>query len=327
MEISYIFASVTIKTISIMVTDVKLEVREILSKYDLDFRIEKLKSVALRDGMALNSDGEFVDVVQNIETPYYMLYNDKSGEILNSVKKGYTVSQNDEILELMLLGIRELPTEYQGSLSVHKAGSINGGRKVFLQLSVEGDGSINGDKIKRYITLIDSNDGTTGLSVGVGNLTMSCQNQFHKFYKDGLSKFKHTNSLNVRKFEIKNMVERQLRHSFDIVKTYEEFDSIKLGKNDIRRAIENVYGYDILDKELGTRVQNNIEVLMNDINTEISDKGNTVWGLFSGFTKWSTHSRKAPKRANGRLESLVLSNGTNYAMNSKAFDFSKSLVY
>ena len=307
-----------------MTTDIKVQVREILAKYDLDFRIEKLSSVAKRKGMALDSNGNFVEVVDEVETPYYMLYNDKSGEIINSVKKGYTVSQNDEILELMLEGIKELPQEYQDTLTVHKAGSINGGRKVFLQLAIEGDGFVNGDRIKRYITLIDSNDGSTGLSVGVNDLTMSCQNQFFQFYKDGQSRFKHTNSLNVRKYEIKDMVETQLKRSFELVDTYNEFAKVSVTDKQIHEAVKEVYGYSRLENGLPTRVENVLNTLYADIQSEIADKGKNIWGLHSGFTKWSTHHRNAPKRPNGRIESLMLTG--NYKVNDASFKHAKKLL-
>ena len=105
--------------------------------------------------------------------------NPKTGETINTVKASYHVTQNEEIVEQVVKGM-----ENYGELSVSKAYSINGGRRVALQLGIEGQSTVNGDEIKKYVTIVDSNDGTSGLGVGIGNLTMSCQNQFYKFYKD-----------------------------------------------------------------------------------------------------------------------------------------------
>ena len=58
-----------------------------------------------------------------------------------------------------------------------------------MQLLIKGNSKVGNDTIKRYITLIDSNDGTTSLSVGLGELVMSCSNQFFKFYKDDIKQF------------------------------------------------------------------------------------------------------------------------------------------
>lgn len=122
-------------------------VNEILVNNNLDFRIEK--------EMLLSATGR--------PTPYYGLFNSKSGECINSVKEGYTVSQNDEVIELVLRGM-----EGFGELSVQKAGSLNGGRKVFVQLAIEGLQKVGDERIKRYVTIIDSNDGSTGLGVSIG---------------------------------------------------------------------------------------------------------------------------------------------------------------
>lgn len=304
--------------------DLDVVVREMLAKYDLDFRIEKLPSKAIRKGMALDGSGNLVETVQEIVTPYFMLYNDKTGQIINSVKKGYTVSQNDEILRLMLEGVASLPQSLQETLKVKTAGSINGGRKVFLQLSIEGDGNVNGDVIKRYITLIDSNDGSTGLSVGVGDLTMSCKNQFFQFYKSGQSKFKHTASLERRKAEIPSMIVTQLSNSYNLIETYQKFEGVKIGDKDIHRAVKAVYGYSRLELGLPTRVVNVLDTIYGNIKHEISDKGKNLWGLHSGFTRWSTHDRNAPKRQHGRIESLMLSG--NYKINDTSFRFAKEMA-
>jgi hypothetical protein len=154
-------------------SDVKNKVNEILVAHNLDFRIEKEQ--------LLSATGK--------ATPFYGLFNDKTGECINSVKEGYTVSQNDEVVELVLNGMQGF-----GELSVSKAGALNGGRKVFIQLGIDGMSLVGDERIKRYVTIIDSNDGSTGLSVGIGELVMSCQNQFFKFYKSGQSKLRHTAS-------------------------------------------------------------------------------------------------------------------------------------
>jgi hypothetical protein len=158
---------------------IKTKTQEILSANGLDFRIEKAPM------FAKNRLGE------EVPSPYYGLINSKSNEVINTVKEGYTVSQNDEIIELVLRGMEGFGSD----LTVSKAGSLNGGRKVFIQLGITGVGKVAFDTIKRYVTIIDSNDGSTSLSIGIGDLTMSCSNQFAKFYKRGDAKFRHSASL------------------------------------------------------------------------------------------------------------------------------------
>ena len=79
-----------------------------------------------------------------------------------------------------------------------------------MQLQIEGDSKVGDDIIKRYVTVIDSNDGSTGLSVGIGDFTMSCQNQFFRFYKEGNAKFRHTATLNEKIKSIPTLIETAL---------------------------------------------------------------------------------------------------------------------
>ena len=42
--------------------------------------------------------------------------------------------------------------------------------------------------------------------------------------------------------------------------------------------------------DLSTRTKNNLSRFYIDLNGEISQKGDNLWGLFSGVTKYTTHS-------------------------------------
>ena len=286
-----------------MSTDVKNKVNEILVAHNLDFRIQKEQ--------LLSATGK--------ATPFYGLFNDKTGECINSVKEGYTVSQNDEVVELVLRGM-----EGFGELSVSKAGSLNGGRKVFIQLGIDGMSVVGSERIKRYVTIIDSNDGSTGLSVGIGELVMSCQNQFFKFYKSGQSKLRHTASLTQRIKELPYLIEMALAESLKLTETYKQFQSTPVTRALADEMVKYLLGFDKnmsikTDSELSTRSRNAMESLYNHIEKETNQKGMNMFGLFSGVTSWTTHEKSAPRRENGRDESIMT--GTNYRTNEQGLEF------
>ena len=286
-----------------MNNEMKNKVNEILVAHNLDFRIEKEQ--------LLSATGK--------PTPFYGLFNDKTGECINSVKEGYTVSQNDEIVELVLEGMQGF-----GELSVSKAGSLNGGRKVFIQLGIEGMSLVGSEHIKRYVTVIDSNDGSTGLSVGIGELVMSCQNQFFKFYKSGQSKLRHTTSLTQRIKEIPMLIEMALSESLKLTETYKEFQSTPVTRKLADEMVKYILGVDRnmsikTDSELSTRSRNAMDSLYNHIEKETNQKGLNLFGLFSGVTSWTTHEKSAPRRENGREESMMT--GTNYRTNEQGLEF------
>jgi hypothetical protein len=286
-----------------MNNEVKNKVNEILVAHNLDFRIEKEQ--------LLSATGK--------PTPFFGLFNDKTGECINSVKEGYTVSQNDEVVELVLEGMRGF-----GELSVSKAGALNGGRKVFIQLGIDGMSLVGDERIKRYVTVIDSNDGSTGLSVGIGELVMSCQNQFFKFYKSGQSKLRHTASLTQRIKEIPMLIEGALAESLKLTETYKQFQSTPVTKALADEMVRYILGFDKTmsvktESELSTRSLNAMETLYDHITKETNQKGMNLFGLFSGVTSWTTHEKSAPRRENGREESIMT--GTNYRTNEQGLEF------
>ncbi len=291
-----------------------MNTQEILSTYGLDFRIEKAPM------FAMNAAGE------QVPSPYFGLINSKTNEVINTVKEGYEVSQNDEVVELVLGGMRKFGSE----LSVSKAGSLNGGRKVFLQLGIEGDGIVGNDRIKRYVTVIDSNDGSTSLSIGIGDLTMSCQNQFWKFYKAGEAKFRHTATLADKMRSIPYLIETALGESMKQIERYKRYVSTPVTKELADRMVKEVLGYDrvytsmdVLSKK-STRAINQMDKLYAQIEREMADKGNNVWGLHSGVTRFTTYDLSAPKRENGKIESGLI--GGAYKMNQKSMSFADTLV-
>ena len=203
-------------------------VREILVANGLDFAIEKAPM------FAMDSNGN------QVASEYFGLINTRTNEVINTVKEGYTVSQNEEVVELVMRGIEP----FGNDISVTKGGSLNGGRKVFLQLAINGDGKVGHDTIKKFITIVDSNDGSTGLSVGIGDLTMSCQNQFFKFYKSGQSKFRHTASLERRIKEIPFLIETALSESLRQIEIYNQFASTQVSRDLAHKMVKHILGFD-----------------------------------------------------------------------------------
>ena len=307
-----------------MVDSIQNKVQEILTTYGLDFRIEKLPMVAQRPSLSLNDSGELINDTELIETDMFGLLNTKSGNIINTVKKGYTVSQNDEVVELVLRGMDGF-----GDLSVQKAGSLNDGRRVFIQLGIDGFANVGDDKVKRYVTIIDSNDGSSGLSVGIGDFTMSCSNQFFYFYKNGQAKMRHTASLETRIKEIPNLIGLALGESMAMTETYRKFTTVGVTNNDTHNLVEAIMGVSkkssVKDlSEASVRTTNAMEKLYEMIRVEVAQKGNNVWGLHSGVTRFTTHEKSAPRRENGRLESVMV--GTNYRTNQVSLEFAKQLA-
>ena len=252
-------------------------------------------------------------------TGYFGLFNDNINKCIHTVKQGYQVSQNHEVVNMVLEGMKSF-----GQLSVQKAGAMDDGRKVFIQLAIEGMSKVAGDIIKRYVTVIDSNDGSTSLSVGVGDLTMSCQNQFWKFYKKG-NRMRHSASLADKIKSLPRMIEVALLQSMKHMELYNKLAEVPVTRELAHKMVNYVLGFDrtsgsiILDDKSAKSIEK-MNNLYSAIETEFIDKGVNMWGLHSGVTRFTTHDvQPKAKRANIKIESQLV--GGIYQMNQKSLNF------
>jgi hypothetical protein len=262
-----------------------LKVNEILVNNGLDFEIVKVPLVGKQLVTSVSEGGDIVDDIKLTNSPYYGLLNSKSGNFINTVKEGYTVSQNSEVVELVLRGMQGF-----GELSVSKAGSINDGRKVYIQLAIDGMSKVGNDSIKRYVTIIDSNDGSTGLGVGIGDLTMSCQNQFFSFYRSGQAKMRHTASLETRLREIPSLISLALENSLRQIDMYNDFVKVGVSDKNVHDMVKLQVGISKLSSvgdiaDASGKVSNAMEKLYEMIRVEVAQKGKNVWGLHSNFMR------------------------------------------
>jgi len=298
---------------------VDAKVKAILDQCGLDFRIHKIPMTTI---FGSNEDGS--DKV--LDTPYFALVNGANGGIINAVKKSYTISQNKDIVEMIVKGVER----FGSKLTVVDGGTFKNGARVFLKLAIEGDAKVGNDTIKRYVTIIDSNDGSSSLMVGIGDFTMSCKNQFYSFDEASRGRFRHTKTIEGKIKSIPTMIEACLEQSMVMMNRYADFQSTACSKNMAHKMVNHLLGFDkaTMTKkefaELSTRNENAMNSLYSNIENEMNSKGDNVWGLHSGVTRWTTHDKSAPKRTNGRVESLMA--GTNYKVNQASMEFAMSLV-
>jgi len=299
-----------------------LQAQKILKENGLDFTIEKRKLVDQTDVLT----NPFDKTLKPTSTPYYALKNMKTNKYIYNCTGSYHVSQTKDLLDLVLKGINEI-----GQVSVQKGGSINGGKRTFLQLKIAGQSKVGNDDISKYLTVLDSNDGSSAISFGIGDLTASCMNQFFQFYKEAETKIYHSQSMEEKLLDVPNIIYMQMQESFKMIELYNEFQSTSITKDLSHQMVNQLIGIDRtfskneLEKlEISSRKINTMGKIYSHIDKEINNKGLNLWGLHSGITSYNTHARSVPRRTNGRLESLIM--GSAYKDNHKSLEFCKSML-
>jgi phage/plasmid-like protein (TIGR03299 family) len=206
---------------------------------------------------------------------------------LDVMSSSYVPFQNHELIELL----DKVST--QTGLELQRGGSFKDGRRVYVQLK-SGDMALNGDKIEGFLTGINSFDGSTSLAFGPSNVTISCMNTFFAAFKSLETKIRHTKNMVIKIDDICREMDNLLIEEKNIFSDIKMLSETRFGASttdDVIRKLFNVdKSMDVMDEKISTRTRNNINQFYVDLNGELQQKGDNLWGLFSGVTKYTTHS-------------------------------------
>jgi hypothetical protein len=246
---------------------------EILNKANLNWNV-KTEKVTTESGITL--DGYSALVREDTNVP------------LSVRSESYYPYQNYDLVELLdrVSGLT--------GLSIHKGGFFGEGQKVFIQLK-SNNLRIGNDRVEGYLTGINSFDGTTSLAFGPSNITISCQNKFFAAFREMQSKVRHTKNMVVKIDEICKRLEGVLDEEkivFDNILKLSETRFDDIIKDRVTRELFGINkDVDLKDMEAISGVtRNKLSRFYVDLNGELQGKGDNLWGLFSGITKYTTHS-------------------------------------
>ena len=232
---------------------------------------------------------ETIQTESGIQIPNKMsIIRNDTNDFLSICSDDYYPYQNEELINLLqkVSGLT--------GLDIVKCGFFGKGEKVFIQMKSD-NLKLGTDRIEGYMTGINSFDGSTSLSFGPSNITISCQNTFYSSYKQLENKVRHTKNMVVRVDEICRNVESVLDEEkiiFDNIIQLSETRFDDIIKDDVVRKLFNIKKeIDLKDDEsISTVTRNKMSKFYVDLHGELQEKGDNLWGLFSGVTKYTTHS-------------------------------------
>jgi phage/plasmid-like protein (TIGR03299 family) len=281
---------------------------------------ERVASMLDQFGLRWNVLKQQMHLPDGTPTKYSAIVREDNNDVFTTCKDGYVPYQNSELAEL-LLRVSE-KTGYD----IHSGGLFNGGGKVYLQLKtgneINGIGK-NKTSVKGFITGINGHDSSTSLRWGAVNFTICCENTFASARGKLSNSARHTASIHDR-------VERSLRDIESVTmaeKTiFDQFiklSEVEVTSKNIASIVKNVTGVDVsIPRSKAEEIYSQHAVdrsgeLLTSIAREIEQKGETLWGLFSGVTHYTSHVMPVLKRVNGRTESKYI--GTAAEVDNNAF--------
>jgi len=252
-----------------------------------------------KSGLNWKVNSEPLQTVSGILIPGRVaLVREDTQKILGIHTENYVPYQNDELLELLhQIGGKT-------GLSLHTGGSFKGGDKVWFQLK-SNDLTLGNDTIKGYISGFNSFDGKTALAFGNSSMTVSCMNSFWRGYREVATRLRHSANMKPRIEEILSRIDILMKEEKDMFTEITRLSETRMTpevRELITRKLFDISVEERLDSpELSTRKANQIWRFNYDLGIETQQKGDNLWGLFSGVTRYTTHSMKRGDNSESKM--------------------------
>jgi len=261
------------------------QAQELLHKFNLDWEVKKFPLkfernpiIPITDIMSSNiHDSGFFGVVRTDNNDCFGAFTDQ-----------YETFQNSELAELVL----EIADTIGQPIS--NGQEFKGGRKVMLQVDLN-PVKIGDDTITRKATAINSHDGSTSLRWGTTGTTISCANQFSAISKELENSVRHTRNMRDAISRSLRIIENMEQADKSLFEIFSSMTDYKVTQKRVNETINMITGVDVTMGEVNardkysTRKLNQTQDLVQSIVKEMSYKGQTLWGLFSGVTHYTTH--------------------------------------
>lgn len=238
-----------------------------------------------------------------LPTESYGIFRNDTNQWLGTAGERYTPYQNAQLVERMV----EL-TDVAG-IPITGGGAMKDGKKIYLQAELE-DERVGNSGIKRYITAMNSHDGSSSIAFGVANKVLVCSNGFYRTLKEMKSKHRHTPNAEASiDISIANL-QNALREESKLIQTYKAFDATEMTDENIDRTIRAMFktSLDAPTDSISTRKSNQVQSFADSLVTEVNTHGKTLWSLFNAVTRYTNHVA-SPQDADAKQNYLMHGGG------------------
>jgi phage/plasmid-like protein (TIGR03299 family) len=221
---------------------------------------------------------------------------------LGTFKESYSVMQNAQLLELLIQATEQL------NLEITKGGTLKDGGRIYYQAALP-DEYIGKSSVKRYVSALNSHDGSSAIAFGSSNIVVICNNTFNYVHRE-MDKVKHTINAHDRVKVLVDNLRQTIQKDVLMMENFKRMADMPMRDEIVEKLVSKLFnakGSDQLS-DLSTRSKNQIVQFSNDLQTEINLEGKTIWGLFNAVTRYTNHSA-APKGDERKAEYLTYGTG------------------
>jgi len=263
---------------------------DLLEEAQLNWSVEKEELVS-KSGKITSSYGVF-----------------KNEDHLGTVGKGYVPYQNSELAMTLLQATEGLDIE------MTRGGSLLENKKVYLQAQLPNE-FIGKSNVNRWITCLNSHDGSTALGFGSSNTVVVCRNTFYHAYGD-VQKFRHTSTMKQRIEIARNELQNVLGLDVALMNSYKVMADLPLRDEAIERVLAKIFKVEASTpkNEITTQKENKIVDFADALQSSVTEQGSTIWALFNGITRFANHI-SAPADIVKQMDYVMLAGGSQMMNN------------
>lgn len=244
---------------------------------------------------------------------------DSDRRVLGVVKNRFRPLQNREIFDWFQ------PFLDNGGCQFETCGSLKDGAVVWVLAALDGQLSVTEqDKIKPYLLLSSSHDGSLATRVGFCPIRVVCWNTLSAGIRDEESKLlriRHTAGQHIALAQVRDIINLANCTFEATVAQCRQLAACKVSREDIREYVRVVFELSD-DEKISTRSANTLKDIVNLCVNGAGNQGETAWDAYNGVTQYLTHN--AGRSADTRLDSLWF--GPNKNRNDRALRLALSLA-
>jgi phage/plasmid-like protein (TIGR03299 family) len=202
--------------------------------------------------------------------------------VLGVVRSRYTPFQNREAFEFTDTLVDSGEAKYE------TAGSLKGGRIIFLTMKVPNDILIAGeDRHEMYILLRTSHDGTKAVSVYIVMIRVVCMNTLTLATAGALYKWSmnHVGDLQGKVEEARNTLQMSFKYADEFASLGTKLVETKMSDNKFHKVLETI----IPQRPKTDEVIENIITMYKD--SKYNGYQGTAWGGVNAITEYYEHGR------------------------------------
>ncbi len=247
-----------------------------------------------------------LDIMNGVEIPlsvesHKAVVRNTDNSVLGVVGNRYHTLQNKEAFKWFEPFIEE------GHVTLESAGSLQGGRKVWVLAKVNSDIVIKGeDTIEQYILLSNSHDGSMSIKAGFTPIRVVCNNTLSAATTKG------SNLLSVRHTQSAKMTLEVIRDTMNVinqtfeasVEQYKYLANHNVSKQQVEKLVKTVFKFN--EKDPSSRSINQLDKVMwlweNGTGNDMDGVRGTAWTAYNAITEYL--SREVGSSLDKRYASL-----------------------